>query len=157
MHRMNKGLIVLGLIVGIVGIVLWGVSIPRYGFALDTLKVGYVDINKILENHPRIEKAKKDISDFAVKAKADYQKQLDEAVKNKTATEAQQLKTEYEVKLNQAVAQKQQEILKPILDDIKLVVRDVAKKKGIDIVLRGEIVVVGGVDLTEDVIKAIKK
>ncbi|MBC7319987.1 OmpH family outer membrane protein [bacterium] len=154
---MNKGLIVLALIVGIVGIVLWGVSIPRYGFALDTLKVGYIDINRVLENHPRIEKAKKDINDFALKTKEEYQKQLDEAVKNKTAAEAQQLKTEYEARLNQVVAQKQQEILKPILDDIKLTVRDVAKKKGIDIVLRGEIVIVGGVDITDDVIKAIKK
>lgn len=154
---MNRGLIVLALIIGIIGIALWGVSIPRYSFALDTLKIGYIDINRVLESHPRIEKAKKDINDFAIKARADYQKQLDEAIKNKTATEAQQLKVEYEAKLNQAVVQKQQEILKPILDDIKSVVRDVAKKKGIDIVLRGEIIVVGGVDLTEDVIKAIKK
>lgn len=154
---MNKGLIVLALIVGIVGIILWGVSIPRYGFALDTFKVGYIDINKVLESHPKIEKAKKDINDFAIKTKEDFQKQLDEAVKNKTAAEAQQLKAEYEARLNQVVAQKQQEILKPILDDIKLTVRDVAKKKGIDIVLRGEIVVVGGIDITDDVIKAIKK
>ncbi|MCX7795654.1 MAG: OmpH family outer membrane protein [bacterium] len=154
---MNKGLIILALIIGIVGVALWGLSIPKYGLALDTLKVGYIDINKVLENHPKIEKAKKDINDFAIKARADYQKQLDEAVKNKTATEAQQLKTEYEVKLNQVVAQKQQEILRPILDDIRSVIRDIAKKKGIDIVLREEVVVVGGVDLTEDVVKAIKK
>lgn len=154
---MNRGLIVLALIIGIIGIALWGVSIPRYSFALDTLKIGYIDINRVLESHPRIEKAKKDINDFAIKARTDYQKQLDEAIKNKTATEAQQLRVEYEAKLNQAVVQKQQEILKPILDDIKSVVRDVAKKKGIDIVLRGEIIVVGGIDLTEDVIKAIKK
>jgi len=154
---MNKGLIVLALIVGAIGIALWGLSIPRYGFALDTFKIGYVDMNKIIESHPRIEKAKKDINDFALKTKAEYQKQLDEAVKDKTAVEAQQLKAEYEAKLNQAVAQKQQEILKPILDDIKLAIRDIAKKRNIDIVLRSEIVITGGIDITDDVIKAIKK
>jgi len=154
---MDKRLLILALIVGGVGILLWGLSIPRYGFALDTFKIGYVDINKVIENHPRIEKVKKDINDFAMKTKAEYQKQLDEAVKDKTAAEAQQLKTEYEARLNQVVAQKQQEMLKPILDDIKLAVRDISKKRGIDIVLRSEIVITGGIDITDDVIKAIKK
>ncbi|MGC8971739.1 MAG: OmpH family outer membrane protein [bacterium] len=154
---MNKKLIILALIVGAIGIALWGLSIPRYGFALDTFKIGYVDINKVIENHPRIEKAKKDINDFALKTKAEYQKQLDEAVKDKTAAEAQQLKVEYETKLNQVVAQKQQEILKPILDDIKLTIRDIANKRGIDVVLRKEIIIIGGIDITDDVIKAIKK
>jgi len=154
---MDKRLLILALIVGGVGILLWGLSIPRYGFALDTFKIGYVDINKVIENHPRIEKVKKDINDFAMRTKAEYQKQLDEAVKDKTAAEAQQLKTEYEARLNQVVAQKQQEMLKPILDDIKLAVRDISKKRGIDIVLRSEIVITGGIDITDDVIKAIKK
>lgn len=153
----NKILIISALVIGITGIVLWGLGIPRYGFALDTFKVGYIDVNKVVESHPKIEKAKKDLNDFAQKAKADFQKQLDEAVKNKSVAEAQQIKAEYEAKLNETVNKKWQELLKPILDDVRKAVNEVAKKNGIDIVLRGDTVIVGGTDITDDVIKVIKK
>lgn len=153
----NKILIISVLIVGIAGVILWGLGIPRYGFALDTFKVGYIDVNRVVESHPRIDKAKKDLNDFAQKTKADYQKQLDEAVKNKTAAEAQQIKAEYEARLNEVVNQKWQDLLKPILNDIRKATSDVAKKNGIDIVLRGDTIVIGGIDITDDVIKAIKR
>ena len=153
----NKILIISVLVVGIAGILLWGLGIPRYGFALDTFKVGYIDYNKVIESHPRMEKAKKDLSDFAQKTQTDYQKQLDEAVKNKTANEAQQIKAEYESRLNETVNKRWQELLNPIINDVKKAVSDVAKKNGIDVVLRGDIVITGGIDITDDVIKVIKK
>ncbi len=105
----------------------------------------------------RAEKAKKDLSDFAQKTQTDYQKQLDEAVKNKTANEAQQIKAEYESRLNETVNKRWQELLNPIINDVKKAVSDVAKKNGIDVVLRGDIVITGGIDITDDVIKVIKK
>jgi Skp family chaperone for outer membrane proteins len=104
-----------------------------------------------------MEKAKKDLSDFAQKTQTDYQKQLDEAVKNKTANEAQQIKAEYESRLNETVNKRWQELLNPIINDVKKAVSDVAKKNGIDVVLRGDIVITGGIDITDDVIKVIKK
>lgn len=153
----NKIFIIPVLIVGLVGVILWGLGLPRYGVALDTYKVGYIDLNKVVENHPGIEKAKRDLNDFAQKTKADYQRRLDEAVKDKTASEAQQIKAEYEARLNETVNRKWQELLKPILDDIRKATSNVAKKNNIDIVLRGDTIIIGGIDLTDDVIKAIKK
>ncbi|HRR92155.1 MAG TPA: OmpH family outer membrane protein, partial [bacterium] len=76
---------------------------------------------------------------------------------NKTANEAQQIKAEYESRLNETVNKRWQELLNPIINDVKKAVSDVAKKNGIDVVLRGDIVITGGIDITDDVIKVIKK
>jgi outer membrane protein len=153
----TRTIVILISIIGIVGISLWLLNLPRSGFALDTFKIGYIDLNKVLEAHPNIDKARSDLNSFALKTKDDYQKQLDAAIKDKNANEAQQLKADYEAKLNAAVAKKWQELLSPLLNDIEEAAKSVAKAKGINIVLKSDSIVYGGIDITGDVIKAIKK
>lgn len=152
-----RTIVILITVIGIAGVTLWLLGLPRNGFALDTFKIGYIDLNKVLEAHPNIDKARSDLNSFALKTKADYQKQLDEAVKDKSASDAQQLKAEYEAKLNTAVAKKWQDLLSPLINDITQAAKNVAKAKGINIVLKGDSIIFGGIDITDDVIKAIKK
>ncbi|MGC8716545.1 MAG: OmpH family outer membrane protein [bacterium] len=152
-----KSIIILISVIGVLGISFWILNLPRSGFALDTFKIGYVDINKALEAHPDIDKARSALNSFALKTKDDYQKQLDAAIKDKSANEAQQIKADYEAKLNAAVAKKWQDLLSPMLNDIEQATKNIAKAKGIDIVLKKDSIIYGGIDITDDVIKAIRK
>ncbi|MGB9681599.1 MAG: OmpH family outer membrane protein [bacterium] len=152
-----KSIIILISVIGVLGISFWILNLPRSGFALDTFKIGYVDINKALEAHPDIDKARSALNSFALKTKDDYQKQLDAAIKDKSANEAQQIEADYVAKWNAAVAKKRQDLLSPMLNDIEQATKNIAKAKGIDIVLKKDSIIYGGIDITDDVIKAIRK
>ncbi|MBM7622918.1 OmpH family outer membrane protein [Sporohalobacter salinus] len=113
-------------------------------------KVAVVDMQKIVENSDRIQ---------------DYQQQLDKKLK--------ELQTEYKTKLNniddeeklkvkrEEAYQKSQKIKSDIESkvkaDIQKVISEIAKEQEIDVVLNKNDVKYGGVDITDQVIKALKK
>lgn len=57
--------------------------------------------------------------------------------------------------LGQRVEQKRQELLKPIMDKINAAIKEVADAKGLSVVIGKNVVIYGGVDITQDVLAKI--
>lgn len=110
--------------------------------------VGVVDIGRLVNQHPDTAKANETIKSEAEAA----QKEFDA----KAAGLGDQEKQDLRMALQQRVGQKQQELLKGIADKIDAAVREVAKAKGLTVVVQKSSVVYGGLDITEDVLKKLR-
>ena len=111
--------------------------------------VGIVDRGEIL-NHPNLNKVRQELSEIARKkeneAKAAADKETDTA---KKAQAVQQKRME--------LAQEEQKLMAPIYRDCEQAVREVAVKKKLTLVLDKFVVLIGGVDITQDVIQQLSK
>lgn len=118
--------------------------------AASASSVGVVDRGEILNNHPRLEQVRKQLGDIARKkeneAKAAADKETDTA---KKAQAVQQKRME--------LAQEEQKLMGPIYRDCEQAVREVAVKRKITLVLDKFVVLIGGEDITQDVIQQLKK
>ena len=112
--------------------------------------VGIVDRGEILNNHPNLNKVRQQLSEIARKkeneAKAAADKETDTA---KKAQAVQQKRME--------LAQEEQKLMAPIYRDCEQAVREVAVKKKLTLVLDKFVVLIGGVDITQDVIQQLSK
>ena len=127
--------------------------------------VGYVDTQKVYKNYS---KAQTLIADIKVreaelrKVQADYVKQLEEnKKKNKKSpvavdTMEKDLKQKLQTRLNEYRdwAQSQQ---KNLDDSVQAVIKSTAQKRNVDVVVSRQAVLLGGTDLTADVITALNK
>ena len=120
------------------------------GVALADEKIGLIEPNTILSQHPKMAQVKKEIQ-------AVVQKKQDEAKAAMAKEKDEQKKAQiYETKQNEAVAE-EQKLMAPILKDIDAAIRAVAKAKGMTVVIDTAATLMGGVDITEDVIRELKK
>ncbi len=112
--------------------------------------VGIVDRGEILNNHPNLNKVRQQLSEIARKkeneAKAAADKETEPA---KKAQAVQQKRME--------LAQEEQKLMAPIYRDCEQAVREVAVKKKLTLVLDKFVVLIGGVDITQDVIQQLSK
>jgi outer membrane protein len=133
---------------GIVIVAALGFVVARSGPALgQSLTIGYVDMVRAVDAHPRKPSAEAALKDYAQSQIADAQQ------RSKGASAAQQ--EDLRRQLNQQLIKKRQELIGGLEKDIRTAVEKVAKAQGIGIVLNREVVLYGGVDLTDQVIKAI--
>ena len=118
--------------------------------AASASSVGVVDRGEILNNHPKLEQVRKQLADIARKkeneAKAAADKETDTA---KKAQAVQQKRME--------LAQEEQKLMGPIYRDCEQAVREVAVRRKITLVLDKFVVLIGGEDITQDVIQQLKK
>ncbi|MDO5115891.1 MAG: OmpH family outer membrane protein [Synergistaceae bacterium] len=112
--------------------------------------VGYIDDMRVLQNFAKFQQAQKQLNDLGNKksntAKAAFDKESDEKKKGEIVQNLQFEMREEEAKL-----------MNPILKEVNDMVAKVAKQKGITIVVNRALVYYGGVDLTQDVINALKQ
>ncbi len=120
------------------------------GIALAQEKIGVIDPQKVLFQHPKFEQAQKQIKTVVEKKQAEAKDAIDKTSDN---NEKQRI---FETKRQEA-AREEQKIMEPIFKDIDLAIRTVAKAKGVTIVLDKTQVFFGGADVTEDVIQELKK
>ncbi|HOI82259.1 MAG TPA: OmpH family outer membrane protein [Synergistales bacterium] len=120
------------------------------GIALAQEKIGVIDPQKVLFQHPKFEQAQKQIKTVVEKKQAEAKDAIDKTSDN---NEKQRI---FEAKRQEA-AREEQKIMEPIFKDIDLAIRTVAKAKGVTIVLDKTQVFFGGADVTEDVIQELKK
>lgn len=113
-------------------------------------KVGYVDPQKILVSHPKYESTQKQLDQFA-KKKADATKIAVDKEKDPKK------KSEIYEKARRESGQEEMRLMNPIMTEINNAITKAAKGKGITVVLNKALVFFGGVDLTDDVLKLIKK
>lgn len=145
-------------------------------------KVGYVDVQKAIEQTTMGKKAKEDMKKEAEKRnkelekkKADIDKMREDIEKKRSvlaeeafAKRAQELQEEMQ-KFNQQAAKaqtdlqkKEGELLEPIVKKVKSVIEKIAKDKGFNLVIQNpnaQIVLYASseTDLTDDVVKAFEK
>lgn len=110
--------------------------------------IGVVDISLLVNQHPDTAKANETIKSEAQAA----QKEFDA----KAASLGDKEKQDLNLQLTMKVGQKKQELLKGIADKIDAAVKEVAKSKGLTVVIEKNSVVYGGLDITEDVLKKLR-
>lgn len=98
------------------------------GIALAQEKIGVIDPQKVLFQHPKFEQAQKQIKTVVEKKQAEAKDAIDKTSDN---NEKQRI---FEAKRQEA-AREEQKIMEPIFKDIDLAIRTVAKAKGVTIVL----------------------
>ncbi|HPD98012.1 MAG TPA: OmpH family outer membrane protein [Synergistales bacterium] len=120
------------------------------GLAAAEEKIGVIDPQKVLFQHPKFEQAQRQIKSVVEKKQAEAKDAMDKTTDN---NEKQRI---FETKRQEA-AREEQKIMEPIFKDIDLAIRTVAKAKNVTVVLDKTQVFFGGADLTEDVIQELKK
>ena len=126
--------------------------------------IGVIDVQKVFKEYKETAKAQGDLAKQEESFKKEFedsQKQLEKAEKDgKKPEELEKMKKELEEKL----APKRETLLKlnaqltgKLQADILAAVQKVSKKVGIDVVLDKQVVITGGMDLTDLVITAVNK
>jgi outer membrane protein len=119
-------------------------AVPAFG---QSMTIGYVDMPRALDAHPGKASAEAALRDYAQAQVADAQQKM----KSMSAAQKQDLQRQ----VDQQIFKKRAELLGGLDKDIRAAVEKVAKQQGISVVLSRDVVLYGGVDLTDQVIKAI--
>jgi outer membrane protein len=117
---------------------------PAFG---QSMTIGYVDMVRALDAHPARASAESALRDYAQAQVADAQQRM------KTMSAAQ--KQDLQRQVDQQIFKKRAELLGGLDKDIRVAVEKVAKQQGVSVVLSRDVVLYGGVDLTDQVIKVI--
>lgn len=106
-------------------------------------EIGYVD-QTALDGIPKVQSANSAMNQFETTQRQIYSAKIAQA---RSDSDKRQILTEY----NKLVADKQDQLLKPLVDQTKNATTDVARKKNLMIVLDKADVIYGGTDITTDV------
>ena len=112
--------------------------------------IGVIDMDEIVNNHPGMAAARQQMANLARQkqneAKTAADKETDNAKKAQVVRNKQMELAQAEVKL-----------MDPIYRDCQQAVREVAAKQKLTLVLSKAVVLIGGVDITQDVIQQLAK
>jgi len=126
--------------------------------------LGYIDVTRVFKEYKETEKAeevlKEKKEDFEKKFE-DAQEKLEKAEKdNKSKEDIEKLREELEKELEpmrKELVTFNEQLTRKLQQDIISAVEKVAKKLGIDIVVDKQVIITGGVDLSEMVINELNK
>lgn len=126
--------------------------------------IGYIDVQKVFKEYKETEKAQEEVSKQEEEFRKEFedsQKQLAEAEKKEMKkSELDKLRKELEDKLEpkrERLIELNKRLTQKIQGEILEATKDVAKKVGIDVVFDKQIVITGGIDLTEMVTNKLNK
>ena len=122
-----------------------GALVPATAYAAET--IGYVDLNTVFSHHPDFASARAAMSLEQQNAQKEFQEKAPSLDDNG--------KRALDNTLTERIAKREQSLFAPIRKKILDAVHKVAKEKGINTVLSAGAVVDGGVDITNDVMKAV--
>lgn len=109
--------------------------------------VGVIDYLYLINQHPDTVKANE-----ALRAERE---QASKEFAEKSVTMSEQDKQSLDWQLGLRLEQRRQELLKPITEKINAAIKEVADDKGLAVVVGKNIVIYGGMDITEAVLKKI--
>lgn len=112
-------------------------------------EIGFVDQN-VLDGLPRVQTANSEMSQFETTQRQLYASKLAMA---HSAGDKQQVLTDY----NKSISDKQDQLLKPLVDQTRSATAQVARKKSLLLVVDRADIIYGGTDITSDVQNAIGK
>lgn len=120
-------------------------QVPAFG---QSFAIGYVEMQRALDSHPRKASSERALQEF-YQAK---QREFQERSKKMTAIQRQELDRQ----LQQQILDRRNELLGGLDKELRAAVETVAKEAGVTVVLDRSVVLYGGTDLTDAVIKVIK-
>jgi len=112
-------------------------------------EIGYVD-QQALDGIPKVQSANAAMSQYETTQRQLYSAKVAQA---RNDGDKRQILTEY----NKLIADKQDQLLKPLVDQTRAATTDVARKKNLMLVLDKADVIYGGMDITADVQSALNK
>jgi len=124
-----------------------GVLSPKTVLAADT--IGFVNVQRVFASYPDISSARAAIGLEQKKAQEEFQ--------SKAAGLDDEGKRALDKTLTERIAQREDELMGPIQKKILAAINKVAKAQGISTVFDSAAIVVGGKDITKDVIDVISK
>lgn len=113
-------------------------------------KIGAIEPQKILFQHPKYEQTMKQIQTLADQKLEKAQEQIDK--ENDEEKKRQIFQT-----TRREIAEEEQKLMRPLFDEIDRAVRTVAASKQITVVVDKEAVFFGTVDITDDVVQELRK
>lgn len=113
-----------------------------------TTTVAYINTQVILSSYPGIENIAKEISDKQIA----LQNSFDEQAK----TLDEQARQDLQVKLNKELAEFENSKMEPVQKAIGKAIEKVAKANKVDSIVNSNMMVFGGKDLTDEVVKSLK-
>lgn len=142
----RKVIIAAGLVVvlGVGAGLLWQRT-PAFG---QSFTIGFVEMQRALDGHPRKASSERALQEF-FQAK---QREFQDKSKGMTAFQRQELDRQ----LQQQILEKRNELLGGLDKEIRAAVESAAKQAGVSVVLDRAVVLYGGTDLTDAVIKQIR-
>ena len=112
--------------------------------------VGVIDIDEVTMSHPKMKDVRQQMSKLAQQKENEAKTAADREQDN--AKKAQIMQTK-----RMELVQEQQKLMEPIFKDCQQAVREVAANKKLELVLNKAFVLVGGIDITQDVIQQLAK
>lgn len=112
-------------------------------------EIGYVDQN-VLDGVPKVQTANATMQQFETTQRQVYSARIAQA---RSSSDKQQILTEY----NKLISDKQNQLLKPLVDQTRSATSDVARKKNLLLIVDKADVIYGGTDITPDVQNALTK
>jgi len=125
-------------------------------FALGASSIGYIDVQKVFKEYKETSKAQEQVSkqeeDFKKEFESSQKKLAEAEKKNMKKEELEKLRKELEDQLTpkrQSLIELNEKLTSKLQAEILSAAKDVAKKVGIDVVFDKQVVITGGLDLTE--------
>jgi len=145
----------------ICGLFVWVVA-PA--FAASAGSVGFIDVQKIFKEYKATEKAQAEIKKEEEAFKTEFdasQKKLEDAKKaNKSEKELKEMTAKFEKELTpkrDKLVGLSERLTAQIQIEIVNAVKDVSKTVGVDIVLDKQVIIVGGIDITDLVVNKLNQ
>lgn len=138
------GAIMLIALVGGVWLLAGGDAAPVFG---QSFTIGFVDMQRALDAHPRKAASERALQEF-FQAK---QREFNQRAKGMSAEQRQLLDRE----LQQQVIEKRQELLGGLDKELRTAVEELARAEGVSVVLERAVVLFGGLDMTDQIIKKV--
>ncbi|MDR1917358.1 MAG: OmpH family outer membrane protein [Synergistaceae bacterium] len=127
-----------------------GLLISSAALAAEEEKVGGIDPQKVLFQHPKYEQTLKQIRSIADQKQNEAKAAIDKETDNNKKAEIFQ-------NMRKAIAEEEQKLMQPLFKDIDLAVRTVATAKKVTVVVDKTALFYGGIDITDDVVQELKK
>ena len=137
--------IVAAFVIGIMGVGLTQLGDIQ---AAPSSNIGKVDYNRLLSEHPQSSTVSQTLQKEYEQAQKDFN--------TKTASMNDKEKQDYAKQTQERLAVREQQLVKPIYDQVDAAIKTVADAKGIAVVFNSNQIVYGGTDITDDVIKKLK-
>lgn len=134
-----------GVVIALVALGLW-VGAPALG---QSFSIGYVDMQKALDSHPRRSASEKALQEFFQAKQREFQSRS----RGMTAVQRQELDRQ----LQQQFLGKREELFSGLDKEVRQAVQQVAADQGISIVLDRTVVLYGGTDITDAVVALVSK
>jgi outer membrane protein len=113
-------------------------------------KVGAIEPQRVLFQHPKYEQTLKQIKNIADQKQNEAKVAIDKESDNNKKAEIFQ-------NMRRTIAEEEQKLMQPLFKEIDLAVRTVATAKKITVVVDKTTVFYGALDITDDVVQELKK